>query len=69
MASSLVSLYPDEGVTPPYETVDSNIDGDIPSVIATGGVISNFQDCIIDNTILDVENINKKIFTEIKIKY
>ena len=62
MASSLVSLYPDEGVTPPYETVDSNIDGDIPSVIATGGVISNFQDCIIDNTILDVETCQAKTF-------
>ena len=55
MASSLIPLYPDEGVTAPYETVDSNVDGDIPSVVATGGIISNFQDCIVDNTILDVE--------------
>ena len=55
MASSLVTLFPDEDVNIPYETLHTNTQGEIPSVVATGGVISNFQDVIIDNTILDVE--------------
>ena len=45
MASSLITVYPDNDTTAPYETLSSSTDdGDVGSIVATGGLISNFND-------------------------
>ena len=56
MASSLTTIYPDDDITPPYETLSTNTDSDIPGAVVTGGIISNFQDVIIDSTMLDIDH-------------
>ena len=63
MASSLITLQADNDVNPPYETVDATThDVETPSVVVTGGVISNFNDILIDNTLLDIESTKVKQF-------
>ena len=62
MASSLSSLFPDEDVIPPYESVSNFLDADVPSVVSTGGLISNFNNIIFDETVLDVQSAKVKTF-------
>lgn len=62
MASSLCTLYPDTEINPPYETIESNSKPSNPSVVVSGGIVSNFNDILIDNTILDIEQTNAKQF-------
>ena len=62
MASSLTSLYADEDVIPPYESVKSGVDGDVPSIVSTGGLIANFNNVIFDETVLDVQTAKVKTF-------